>query len=185
VGFGKVHQRRSMPLPNPVAGTPSANKSHSTDQSGPDRAEPGHRRLPRISLRCTDLPPVPAARQLGLAADSDRPQAEAAKARSGPERVLPSYTRNSPRHNSRRRRVRIGEVLESAHWSQKLCTFPGARAAPGYDRQATQSISAESPSRQSTSDFGQLTALPGNQRPPASCVPAFLPFDRGFPAARG
>ena len=48
--------------------------------------------MPRISLRCTDLPPVPAARQLGLAADSDRPQAEAAKARSGPERVLPSYS---------------------------------------------------------------------------------------------
>ena len=48
--------------------------------------------VPRISLRCTDLPPVPAARQLGLAADSDRPQAEAAKARSGPERVLPSYS---------------------------------------------------------------------------------------------
>jgi len=48
--------------------------------------------VPRISLRCTNLPPVPAARQLGLAADSDRPQAEAAKARSGPERVLPSYS---------------------------------------------------------------------------------------------
>jgi len=47
--------------------------------------------VPRISLRCTDLPPFPAARQLGLAADSDRPQAEVAKARSGPERVLPSY----------------------------------------------------------------------------------------------
>ena len=44
-------------------------------------AEPGHRSVPRISLRCTDLPPVPAARQLGLAADSDRPQAEAAKVR--------------------------------------------------------------------------------------------------------
>jgi hypothetical protein len=48
--------------------------------------------MPRISLRCTDLPPVPAARQLGLAADSDRPRAEAAKARCGPERVLPSYS---------------------------------------------------------------------------------------------
>jgi hypothetical protein len=44
--------------------------------------------VPRISLRCTDLPSVPAARQLGLAADSDRPQAEAAKARSGAERVF-------------------------------------------------------------------------------------------------
>jgi hypothetical protein len=48
--------------------------------------------VPRISLRCTDLPPVPTARQLGLAADSDRPQVEAAKARSGPERVWPSYS---------------------------------------------------------------------------------------------
>jgi hypothetical protein len=45
--------------------------------------------VPRISLRCTALPPVPAARQVGPAADSDRPQAEAAKARSEPDRVLP------------------------------------------------------------------------------------------------
>jgi hypothetical protein len=44
--------------------------------------------VPWISLRCTDLPPVPAARQLGLAADSDRPQAEAPKASNGPERVF-------------------------------------------------------------------------------------------------
>ena len=33
--------------------------------------EPETSGVPRISLRCTDLPPVPAARQLGLAADSD------------------------------------------------------------------------------------------------------------------
>jgi len=50
---------------------------------------PGPRRVPRISLRCTDLPPVPAARQLGLAADSDRPQAEAAKVR--PQRAGSSF----------------------------------------------------------------------------------------------
>ena len=40
------------------------------------------------------LTACPAARQLGPAADSDCPQAEAAKARSGRERVLPSYHGN-------------------------------------------------------------------------------------------
>jgi len=52
---------------------------------------PRIRRAPYF-FKVYGLPPVPAARQLGLAADSDRPQAEAAKVRSGPERVLPSYT---------------------------------------------------------------------------------------------
>jgi hypothetical protein len=83
-----------------------------------DRGEPGDRRLPRISLRCTDLPPVPAARQLGLAADSDRPQAEAAKARSGPERVLPSYSPVGGRGRAspvwvRRRRLMVEVTLLS------------------------------------------------------------------------
>ena len=57
-----------------------------------ERVNPGHSTTTQESSQCTDLPPVPAARQLGLAADSDRPQAEAAKARSGPERVLPTYS---------------------------------------------------------------------------------------------
>src|ERR1035437_5118824 len=58
-----------------------------------DPAVPGHRRLPRISLRCTDLPPVPVARHLGLAADSDRPQAEAAKS---PQRAGASFALLQP-----------------------------------------------------------------------------------------
>ena len=61
-----------------------------------ERVNPGHSTTTQESSQCTDLPPVPAARQLGLAADSDRPQAEAAKARSGPERVLPSYRQSGP-----------------------------------------------------------------------------------------
>jgi hypothetical protein len=52
-------------------------------------------------LKVYGLTACPTARQLGLAADSDRPQAEAAKAPSGPERVLPSYTPLSmPKHYS-------------------------------------------------------------------------------------
>src|ERR1700680_3243235 len=43
-------------IPTPVAGTPSASKSPHPDRSDPDRAESGHCRLPRISLRRTDLP---------------------------------------------------------------------------------------------------------------------------------
>jgi hypothetical protein len=49
-----------------------------------ERVNPGQSTTTQESSQCTDLPPVPAARQLGLAVDSDRPQAEAAKARSGP-----------------------------------------------------------------------------------------------------
>ena len=82
---------RSRPPPRVKDGK---SQSGSRSRGSPEARTPdwpGPRRVPRISLRCTDLPPVPAARQLGLAADSDRPQAEAAKARSGPERVLPSY----------------------------------------------------------------------------------------------
>ena len=64
-------------------------------------AGPALTRLPRISLRCTDLLPIPAARQLGLAADSDRPQAEAAKARSGSDEfaLLQSLQRSSRPRN--------------------------------------------------------------------------------------
>ena len=65
--------------------------SETKKRVGPSRLEPEASGVPRISFRCTDLLPVPAARQLGLGADSDRPQAEPAKALSGPERVLPSY----------------------------------------------------------------------------------------------
>jgi len=83
-------RRRNPRTDTPAGQTSAARALH------PDRALPNHGGLPRISLRCTDLPPVPAARQLGLAADSDRPQAGTAKARSGPERVLPSYSPNGP-----------------------------------------------------------------------------------------
>ncbi len=87
---------RSRPPPRVKDGK---SQSGSRSRGSPEARTPdwpGPRRVPRISLRCTDLPPVPAARQLGLAADSDRPQAEAAKARSGPERVLPSYSHRLP-----------------------------------------------------------------------------------------
>jgi hypothetical protein len=85
--------------------------------------------VPRISLRCTDLPPVPAARQLGLAADSDRPQAEAAKARSGPERVLPSYSpcsdpRDRETNSSRFRPVSSG-VLNLRKGMNRRSGSPG------------------------------------------------------------
>ena len=89
----------------------------------------GGARLPRISLRCTDLPPVPAARQLRLAADSDRPQAEAAKARSGPERVLPSYSpcsdpRDREKNSSRFRPVSSG-VLNLRKGMNRRSGSPG------------------------------------------------------------
>jgi len=38
----------ARPHPNPVAGTPSALKSPHPDRSDPDRAEPGHCRMPRL-----------------------------------------------------------------------------------------------------------------------------------------
>ena len=57
-GVHKVHQRPDL-ISTPVAGTPSASKSPHPDRSDPDRAEPGHCRMPRISLRCTDYRPSP------------------------------------------------------------------------------------------------------------------------------
>jgi hypothetical protein len=131
----KSHQRERRATEGPrLRGHPGADHARRghrrrSDQSGPDRAEPGHRRLPRISLRCTDLPPVPAARQLGLAADSDRPQAEAAKARSGPERVLPSYSpcsdpRDRETNSSRFRPVSSG-VLNLRKGMNRRSGSPG------------------------------------------------------------
>ena len=87
-GVHKVHQRPDL-ISTPVAGTPSASKSPHPDRSDPDRAEPGHCRMPRIFLRCTDLPPVPAARQLGLAADSDRPRLRRQKPAAGRSEFCP------------------------------------------------------------------------------------------------
>jgi hypothetical protein len=63
-------------IPTPVAGTPSASKSPHPDRSDPDRAEPGHFRMPRISLRCTD-------RRAFSSAASDRPGRGVAAASSG------------------------------------------------------------------------------------------------------
>jgi len=46
VGFTKSVSG-ARPHPNPVARTPSASKSPHPDRSDPDRAEPGHCRMPR------------------------------------------------------------------------------------------------------------------------------------------
>lgn len=52
----------ARPHPTPVAGTPSASKSPHPDRSDPDRAEPGHCRMPRVhrvkrlSLSCLTDP---------------------------------------------------------------------------------------------------------------------------------
>ncbi len=109
--------------------------------------------MPRISLRCTDLPPVPAARQLGLTADSDRPQAEAAKARSGPERVLPSYSpcsdpRDRETNSSRFRPVSSSGVLSLRKGMNRRSGLPGVKAGlklPSFRRsqipQMPQSLS--------------------------------------------